>query len=112
MPKPSPTVEPFQSAGGPPPQASEPKRGHKGLIIGLGIVVVLILAAVAYYAVSSGVLKLGSTTKPSPTPSSTPAAADNLDSDYQQLDSSVGQLTNDLNDADTALGDKQGDLSE
>jgi len=114
VPPPSATVEPFQSAGGPPPPESKPKRGKGGLVLIVVLLVLLALAGLGYYLVSTGKVKLGSTVTPKASSSAAPSATptSNIDTAYSQTDAAVGQLSNDLDNADTALGDKQGDLSE
>ena len=116
MPPPSATVEPFVSAGGPPPTVpAPPKRTGKAL----GIITAIVLiagAAVAFYTVPGLQEKFGFA-KPTPTatPTATPtptSSADAFDASLQDVDTSMDKLDSDLTGTDTSLDDKQGDLSE
>src|SRR6266576_1753212 len=89
-----------------PASAPVPMKSRMPLAL---LVVVLMLAAAAggYYFVTAGLASTHSTAKSTPAP-----VKDQLDASYQTLDSSINELSSDLNNADTSLVDMQGDLSE
>jgi hypothetical protein len=122
VPSPSAVVEPFVSGGGPPPSESLPKN-NSGIFVMLGIAVVIILAAVVAFYVLHG-MKNNKTSSssiygsvavdnssPSPSPSSS-AVAGSLASSIQGINQSMSDLQTNLASTDTALADKQGNLSE
>jgi len=107
-------VQPFDAAGAPPAPEPEPKKSHTKAIV-ITALALLALAAAGFYAYQSGLLKsIGvapktAATVTTPTPSATPA---DLDAALQEADTALGAVNSSLINADSALGDKQGDVSE
>jgi uncharacterized protein HemX len=112
---PSATVEPFQSAGGPPPPVEAPKK-RGGNVVFLVLLLLIIAAATGgyYYWSQGGSLPfLGAKSTPTPSPQASNTSANpDLDTAMQAADESLGDVDSNLANADTVLGDKQGDLSE
>jgi hypothetical protein len=108
MPKPSATVEPFMSAGGPPPPSGKPKKSHAKMFVALAVLVILVGAG-AYLVLFSGVFKTADNT-PSPTTAAT--ASQSYTTSLADVDSALSALNTNLADVDSSLNDKSGSLSE
>lgn len=111
---PNATVQPFDSAGGPPKHFKvKRRRGHRGLVIGLVLAVIVALGAtLGAYIYLGGKFPLAEMVLKSPTPAKTVIKTADLEEGLKSAEASQAELESSLNDAVTALNDKSGDLSE
>jgi hypothetical protein len=108
MPGPSPTVQPFVSGGGPPPEMTpKPRRSHRAF--GFLLVLMILAAAGAWTYITYGdqiKQKIGITKPVSKT------QPQSLTAQLNELDKSVGDLEANYADTEAAAADKAGDISE